>query len=63
MKTRSEGRLTMKESRRMLRVLYLLAALTIAVTILIANTREADKVQDYQAYSKQDLLKGCDPVK
>ena len=52
-----------REGRRMLRVLYLLAALTIAATILIGNLREADKVEDYQAYSKEDLLEGIDTGK
>ncbi len=52
-----------KEDRRMLRLLYLLAALTIAATIYITNVREADKVQDYQAYSKEDLLDGIDTAR
>lgn len=41
----------------MYRLLYFLAALTIALTILISYSQKRESRPDYQAYSKQDVIK------
>ena len=40
----------------MYRLLYLLAALTIVLTILISSMRDRESRPDYQAYTKQDVI-------
>lgn len=40
----------------MFRLLYLLAALTIVLTILISSSRDRESGPDYQAYTKQDVI-------
>lgn len=47
----------------MYRLLYLLAALTIVLTILISSMRDRESRPDYQAYTKQDVIKDIEAAK
>jgi hypothetical protein len=44
----------------MYRLLYFLAALTIALTILISYSHKRETRPDYQAYSEQNVIKDLD---
>lgn len=52
-----------KGGQHMFRLLYLLAALTIAVAILIISLQERESAPDYQAYSTQDGTRTIETVK
>ena len=49
--------------QHMFRLLYFLAALTIAVAILITSLRERESAPDYQAYSTQDGTRAVETAK
>ena len=53
----SDERQAEKGGQHMFRLLYLLAALTIVLTILISSSRDRESGPDYQAYTKQDVIK------